>query len=103
MAADVIDEDHLASGKQRGALFMALWAMTEKLAVALAAVIALALAQGMGFNPATPHDPHSLWALKLSFCALPNVFFLISIALIWHYPLGPAELSRIRAALTARG
>ena len=103
MAADVIDEDHLASGEQRGALFMALWAMTEKLAVALAAVIALALAQGMGFNPATPHDPHSLWALKLSFCALPNVFFLISIALIWYYPLGPAELSRIRAALTARG
>ncbi len=102
MAADVIDEDHLASGEQRGALFMALWAMTEKMAVALAAVIALALAQGMGFNPATPHDPSSLWALKLSFCAVPNVFFLISIALIWHYPLGAGELTRIRAALAAR-
>lgn len=102
MAADVIDEDHLASGEQRGALFMALWAMTEKLAVALAAVIALALAQALGFNPATPTDPRSLWALKLSFCAIPNLFFLVSIALIWHYPLGPAELSRIRAALAAR-
>lgn len=102
MAADVIDEDHLASGEQRGALFMALWAMTEKLAVALAAVIALALAERMGFDPATPHDAHSLTALKLSFCAVPNLFFLISIALIWHYPLGPAQASRIRAALAAR-
>jgi Na+/melibiose symporter-like transporter len=102
MAADVIDEDHLASGEQRGALFMALWAMTEKMAVALAAVIALALAQAMGFDPATPHDAHSLRALKLSFCAVPNVFFLISIALIWHYPLGVDELTRIRAALAAR-
>jgi len=102
MAADVIDEDHLASGEQRGALFMALWSMTEKGAVALAAVIALALAQGMGFSPATPHDPTSLWALKVSFCAIPSVFFLISIALIWHYPLGEDELVRIRAALAAR-
>jgi Na+/melibiose symporter-like transporter len=103
MAADVIDEDHLASGAQRGALFMALWAMTEKLAVALAAVIALALAQALGFDPDAAHDPDSLWALKLSFCAVPNVFFLISIALIWHYPLGPGELARIRAGLAARG
>ncbi len=103
MAADVIDEDHLASGAQRGALFMALWAMSEKLAVALAAVIALALAQALGFDPDAARDPDSLWALKLSFCAVPNVFFLISIALIWHYPLGPGELARIRAALAARG
>jgi hypothetical protein len=34
---------------------------------------------------------------------VPNVFFLISIALIWHYPLGPGELARIRAGLAARG
>jgi GPH family glycoside/pentoside/hexuronide:cation symporter len=102
MAADIIDEDHLASGQQRAALFMALWAMTEKLAVALAAVIALALAEFMGFNPATPHDATSLMALKLSFCAVPNLFFLVSIALIWHYPLGPDEASRNRAALAVR-
>ena len=103
MAADVIDEDHLASGEQRGALFMAVWAMTEKLAVALAAVIALAVAQLLGFDPATQHDPASLYALKISFCVVPNVFFLISIALIWHYPLGHAELQTVRAALAARG
>lgn len=102
MAADVIDEDHLASGIQRGALFMALWAMTEKLAVALAAVIALALAQAMGFDPTAQHDATSLQALKISFCAVPNVFFLISVALIWHYPLGPSELNNVRAALAAR-
>lgn len=103
MAADVIDEDHLASGEQRGALFMAVWAMTEKLAVAVAAVIALALAQSMGFDPAAQQDPASLQALKISFCALPNVFFLISIVLIWNYPLGQTELGTVRAALAARG
>ena len=103
MAADVIDEDHLASGEQRGALFMAVWAMTEKLAVAVAAVITLALAQSLGFDPAAQQDPASLQALKISFCVLPNVFFLMSIVLIWNYPLGHAELGTVRAALAARG
>ena len=102
MAADVIDEDHLASGEQRGALFMAVWAMTEKLAVAVAAVTALALAQWLGFDPAAQHDAASLHALKISFCLVPNVFFLISIALIWHYPLGHTELTAVRTALAAR-
>lgn len=101
MAADVIDEDHLASGVQRGALFMALWAMTEKLAVALAAVLALGAAEAMGFDP-TRDDPASLLALKISFCAVPNLFFLLSVACIWRYPLDSARLAEIRAALSAR-
>ncbi|MEQ8493695.1 MAG: MFS transporter, partial [Gammaproteobacteria bacterium] len=45
MAADVIDEDELASGAQRGALFMALWGMADKLAVAIAAAVALPLVE----------------------------------------------------------
>ncbi|MBX9608221.1 MAG: MFS transporter [Gammaproteobacteria bacterium] len=101
MAADVIDEDHLASGVQRGALFMALWAMTEKLAVALAAVLALGAAEAMGFDPAR-EDPASLLALKISFCAVPNLFFLLSVACIWRYPLDSARLAEIRAALRVR-
>ena len=51
MAADVIDEDELASGAQRGALFMALWGMADKLAVALAAVVVLPLVESLGFDP----------------------------------------------------
>ena len=51
---------------------------------------------------AAQYDPVSLHALKISFCLVPNVFFLISIALIWHYPLGHAELQTVRAALAAR-
>lgn len=102
MAADVIDADHLASGRQRGALFMALWAMADKLAVVLAAAVALPLVQALGFDPAAP-TPQGLQALRFAFVVVPVAFFLLSIACIWHYPLTRARHAEVLAALTARG
>lgn len=102
MAADVIDADHLASGVQRGALFMALWSMVDKLAVALATVVALPLVQWSGFDPNASNDPASLRALHYTFCAVPLLFFFASIACIWHYPLTREHHAEVRAALAAR-
>jgi len=101
MAADVIDADHLASGRQRGALFMALWAMADKLAVVLAAAVALPLVQVLGFNPTAP-TPQGLQALRFAFVVVPVVFFLLSVASIWHYPLTRARHAEVLDALTAR-
>jgi len=102
MAADVIDADELASGQQRAALFMALWGMLDKAAVALATAIMLALAQALGFDPSMPSDAATASALRYVFSLMPIGFFLISIALIWHYPLDQAGQRELRRAL-ARG
>lgn len=102
MAADVIDQDHLASGDQRGALFMALWAMADKFAIAIAAGIALPLVQYFGFNPALHNDDASLRALHYSFCAVPVGFFLLSVACIWHYPIDRTRHAAVQTALAAR-
>lgn len=101
MAADVIDEDALAHGSQRGALFMALWGMADKLAVAAATLIALPLIQFLGFDPAAPGDPAGLRALHYAFCLVPELFFVASVAFIWNYPLTRARHTEIRAALAA--
>ncbi|MEX2480107.1 MAG: MFS transporter [Gammaproteobacteria bacterium] len=101
MAADVIDEDTLAHGNQRGALFMALWGMADKLAVAVATLIALPLIQILGFDPAHPGDPAGLRVLHYAFCLLPEIFFIASVAFIWNYPLTRARHADIRAALAA--
>jgi glycoside/pentoside/hexuronide:cation symporter, GPH family len=101
MAADVIDEDALAHGNQRGALFMALWGMADKLAVALATLIALPLIQFLGFDPAAPGDPAGLRALHYAFCLVPELFFITSVAFIWNYPLTRARHAEIRAALAS--
>jgi Na+/melibiose symporter-like transporter len=51
MAADVIDEDILAMGGSRAALFIALWSMGTKLALALGVGAALTLLGLSGFDP----------------------------------------------------
>jgi GPH family glycoside/pentoside/hexuronide:cation symporter len=102
MAADVIDEDQLVSGRQRGALFMALWGMADKFAVAIAAGIALPLVQFLGFDPSVQNDPAGLRALHWSFCLVPECFFLASVACIWNYGLTRDKHRGIRGALGER-
>lgn len=87
MAADVIDQDTLETGEQRGALFMALWGMADKFAIAASAAIALPLVALFGFDPQAANDPAGLKALHYSFCLVPCVFFVVSIGFIWAYPL----------------
>lgn len=102
MAADVIDQDTLDTGEQRGALFMSLWGMADKFAVAASAAIALPLVQFFGFDPQAINDPAGLKALQYSFCGVPCFFFFISIAFIWFYPLTRDKHNELREALAQR-
>lgn len=102
MAADVIDQDTLDSGEQRGALFMSLWSMADKFAIAGSAAIALPLVQFFGFNPQMPNNMAGLKALQYSFCGVPCFFILISIAFIWNYPLTRERHGELRNALSRR-
>ncbi|XOV89631.1 MAG: MFS transporter [Pseudomonadota bacterium] len=99
MAADVIDQDTLETGEQRGALFMALWGMADKFAIAASAAIALPLVAFFGFDPTLASDAAGLKALHYSFCGVPVFFFIISIAFIWWYPLTREKHNELRAAL----
>lgn len=102
MAADVIDQDTLETGEQRGALFMSLWGMADKFAIAGSAAIALPLVQFLGFDPQHVNDPAGLKALQYSFCGVPCFFFFISIAFIWNYPLTRDKHSELRQALAQK-
>ncbi len=102
MAADVIDQDTVSTGEQRGALFMALWGMADKFAIAASAAIALPLVQFLGFDPQVANDPAGLAALQYSFCLVPCVFFAISVAFIWNYPLTRERHLALRTALMER-
>jgi glycoside/pentoside/hexuronide:cation symporter, GPH family len=100
MAADVIDLDTVESGEQRGALFMALWGMADKFAIAASAAIALPLVALFGFDPQAANDPAGLKALHYSFCLVPCVFFALSIAFIWGYPLTRERHQMLRDRLS---
>jgi len=102
MAADVIDQDTLESGEQRGALFMSLWGMADKFALAASAAIALPMVQFFGFDPQAVNDPAGLKALQYSYCGVPCFFFFISVAFIWNYPLSREKHGELRRALADR-
>ena len=103
MAADVIDHDTVETDQQRGALFMALWAMGDKLAIALASGIALPLVQFFGFDPQHHNDPHGLKALQYAFCGIPVVLMFISTAFIWNFPLDRARQEELRSSIAQKG
>ena len=101
MSADVIDIDTLRSGQQRGALFMALWALASKFAAALGALVGLNLLDLLGFVPAE-HGAAGTNSLKFLYIVLPIICWLIAAAIIWNYPITEVRHRRIRERVERR-
>jgi glycoside/pentoside/hexuronide:cation symporter, GPH family len=101
--ADVIDVDTAASGEQRAGLYMALWALATKLALASAVGIAFPVLGAMGFDPAAGIEtPRGLLTLGLLYAGLPVVLKLGAIALVWRFPIDEAAHDALRARIAAR-
>jgi Na+/melibiose symporter-like transporter len=101
--ADVIDVDTAASGEQRAGLYMALWALATKLALAAAVGIAFPLLGAAGFDPAAGVEtPQGLLVLGLLYAGLPVLLKLGAIALVWRFPLDEASHDALRAAIEAQ-
>ena len=101
MSADVIDIDTLRSGQQRGALFMALWAMATKAAAAIGAWIALNMLDLVGFS-ITEAGVTGQLQLSIVYVVVPIVFWLIAAAIVWNYPVTEARHARIRERMERR-
>jgi Na+/melibiose symporter-like transporter len=102
MAADVVDLDFLRSGKQRAALFFALWAMGAKMANAVGVGVALPLLQLAGFDPTKQNGPDELRWLTVLYVALPIALWLVTIRMLWKFPITPARHARMRARIERR-
>ncbi|MGA7801237.1 MAG: MFS transporter, partial [Gammaproteobacteria bacterium] len=87
MQADVLDYDR-ARGEERPALLFGLWAMAVKLALALAAGIALPLLEWTGFRAGAVNTPTALTALALLYGLLPVLLKLGAVSLVWQFPVG---------------
>ncbi len=82
MQADVIDIDAERSGQERAGLYLGLWALATKLALAGAVGLAFPLLAQAGFDPAAGRTtPEGLQMLALPLCR----------------PADPAETGRDRA------
>ena len=100
--ADVVDLDRAETGQERTGLFFALWGMATKLALALAAGIALPVLQGFGFDPSQePGETGGLLALALLYAGLPIALKLAAMSLLRGFPITEASQAQLRARLAS--
>ena len=99
--ADVSDYDRWTSRKRRTGLQFSLWSMSTKLALALAAGLALPGVEVLGFNPEQP-DTQGLSALVVIYALVPVVIKVIAVIVMWRFPLTQNRQAAIRSRLDRR-
>lgn len=93
MLADVVDEHAAHSGEDRAGLYVALWGLTGKLALALAIGVAFPLLDLAGFVPGSGSAP---LALPLLYAGVPVVLKLCAALVILRFPLDRARQAALR-------
>jgi glycoside/pentoside/hexuronide:cation symporter, GPH family len=94
--ADVIDVDTAAGGGRRTGVYFAFWGMATKLALALAVGVAFPLLDLAGFTADGLNEPSALLTLALLYSAVPVVFKVFAITLMWRFPLDEAAQSDLK-------
>jgi glycoside/pentoside/hexuronide:cation symporter, GPH family len=103
LQADVIDVDTAASGEQRSGIYLAVWSLATKLALALAVGIAFPALAIMGYDPGIgARTDAGLLTLALFYAAVPVALKLGAIALMWSFPLDASRQAELREAIDRR-
>lgn len=103
IAADVVDHDTVASGRQRTGLFFAVWGMVIKLAIAAGVLLGSVLPASFGFEPAAPsHAPAALHALGAVYGWVPALLMALGAPFLWRFPITRERQEALRAEIAAR-
>ncbi len=101
MVADVCDDDELATGRRREGMFSAVKGFALKAAQAITFGIGGYMATAVGYDPAVVDaaglDEATAMRMKLALVGFQSLGLVLSIGLVWLYPI-----SRARAAETQR-
>jgi Na+/melibiose symporter-like transporter len=99
--ADVADWDRLRFRRNRTAGLFALWGMSTKVALALAAGLTLPALGALGLGGEAP-PPIALTALALTYALIPCALKLTAVALMYGLPLTRARQAAVAARLARR-
>lgn len=99
MLADVVDLDKMRTGEHRPGFLFAFLGMVRKIFEAAGVGIALPFIAYMGFNPqADSQTELGTFAITMIYCLVPLALWIVSVAVIWNFPLTAERHARIRAA-----
>lgn len=103
IAADAVDHDTVASGRQRTGLFFAIWGMASKLSIALGVLLGTVLPAYFGFQPSDPiHTPESKFALMAVYGWLPGAIIVLGATFLWNFPITQERQRELRAHIAAQ-
>lgn len=102
MNADVCDVDELATGLRREGVYGAVFALEQKIAFAVAALLGGYLVSRCGYVPSTAPTPSTLQQLRATLVLTPLVGLSLATLSIAFYPLTLARLTDVQFALAAR-
>ena len=103
MQADVVDADTAESGEQRTGFYFALWGVATKLSLAGAVGLAFPVLDLLGFDAQSDANGASaLLGLSLLYGLVPVGFKLVSVMLIWNFPIDAAAQHALREQIAAR-
>ena len=109
IVADVVEEDELKTGKRREGVYSGYLVFFRKLATALTLFAVTRILAETGFRGGTTggqvyiEQPESaLLALKLLVGVIPALMLLLSIIIIWQYPIDKATHDALRRELAKR-
>lgn len=104
MIADVCDLDELQNGTRREGLFGALYGWCFKTGIALSFGVSGYVLVWIGFNRdlAGAQTPQTLEWMKLAYCGVPGLAFLLGLAVLARYPLNRRMAEEVRVAIAAR-
>lgn len=94
--ADVVDEHEADGGGQRAGLYVALWSLTGKVALAVAVGFAFPILDFSGFVPSAVNAGHSLLILALLYAGLPVLLKLGAVIVLHDFPLDEARQAELR-------
>lgn len=103
LLADVIDQDTLATGRQRSGIYIAIAGMALKFSLMLGVFAALMLPTLFGFEASRETNTEfGAFSVGIAYAWLPCAMWLIAAWLFWRFPLTRAQQEDTRRALASR-
>ncbi|MEM1050498.1 MAG: MFS transporter [Pseudomonadota bacterium] len=88
---DIVDHDHLETGKNRAGQFMAFLALIAKGAAGIGGPIALMLIGIYNYQPGIENSDEAILSLRLVANILPAILVAPALVLLWFFPITDAS------------
>jgi len=96
MIADIVDIDELRSKEQRQGLYYSIYGFIFKLGIAFGAGLAPVMLALVNFDAAGTSSSEALLWVKLYYGLIPGLLLLITLKLLWGYPITRERHKRIQ-------